>query len=170
MKKYSFLLCLSVIISAAFLSCGKKTGGAPSATSRDSYLSSNVWALKSATSIDSLSSGILHSYKGTPVDSLIFLWVINTTVDFYAINYNIAGVNTEANISYSMCDWFTTSHADTTIAYDTVFSALPWKPNYSDTLFISKVSPTTLVLNVRYTDSTGIGMETDTFYRIRGMR
>jgi hypothetical protein len=135
---------------------------------RPSYLIEYTWGLISAASINSRSSGVLHGYQGLPVDSLHFLWNTNPDVDIYAVCSFIQN-NGDSTISdiVSLTAAANVPHSDTaTISYDTLITATPWRPGYSDTLLISKVSPTLLVFQVGYSDSLGAGVEVDSFRRV----
>jgi hypothetical protein len=146
-------------------SCNHKIGDYMPVQARGSDLIEFTWGLTSATSILSQSTGALHNYKGLPGDSLHFLWSLNSNVNIYGIESFVTGTNPETDIHISAL--LTVSAYDTsTLAYDTVFCSSPWKTNYSDTLFISKTSPTILVFKVAYSDVGGTGIEVDSFRKI----
>lgn len=160
---------LIIIFVLLQISCIKTPPEAPGPpTGRVNNLIAYTWGLMSATSIDSLSSGALRNYNGNPSDSVHFLWT------FYS-NLNISGVcsfiqenkdSIIANIvSYKPASAFT-YYDSATIAYDTIITSSPWRPSYSDTLLISKVSRTRLVFQVGYSDSTGTGVEIDSFRNV----
>src|SRR5580698_6368955 len=135
---------------------------------RPSYLIEYTWGLISATSISSQSTGALHNYKGLSVDSLHFLWALNPNLNIYA---TCSFIQENGDSVVSKIDTLIAAggvpYSDTsTIAYDTLVTAISWRPNYSDTLFISKVSPTTLVFQVRYSDAGGSGVEIDSFRNV----
>ncbi len=137
----------------------------PLPTPRVFYLLDNKWRLSTATSIDSLSTGTLIKYTGTAADSIRFTGSsLNSIVDTI-INYiGDKNINAVSRIGYNI----TVSVADTTvIAADTFMLSKPWKNGYSDTLFITKTSPTQLVFKVRYSLPTGSGVEIDTFHTVR---
>jgi hypothetical protein len=151
-------------------SCNKQYGGPNDTpkTQRPQYLIEYTWSLISATSIASLSTGALHNYKGLPGDSLHFLWGLNPNID---ISATCSFIQENGDSVISNIDTLIAAggvpHSDTsTIAYDTLVTAIPWRPNYSDTLFISKVSPRTLVFQVRYSDAGGSGVEIDSFRNV----
>jgi hypothetical protein len=158
---------LGIIVSFNFLSCYKKINcDCPlPVDQRSAYLIEFTWGLISANSIDSLSSGILRRYKGVRSDSLHFLWSLNTSLNISAFCSFIQGNGDSiiANINSINSAVGVKINDTSTIAYDTVITASPWRPNYSDTLFISKVSPTALVFRVSYADANGKGVEIDSF-------
>jgi len=155
-------------------SCNKHEvcGCTPPSGHRPNELIAYTWRLVSATSINSLSYGTLHNYKGVSSDSLHFLWSLNPNFNIYAtcsfvqqngdsVVSSIVSLNPASGFSYS----------DTsTITYDTLITSTPWRPNYSDTLFITKVSPTLLVFKVGYTDAYGSGVEIDSFKNVGSYR
>ena len=146
------------------VSCNKETGNndAPP-TPRPTYLLAISWGLVSSTSIDSLSSGMLHNYLGNPEDSLNVNYDLNPNLKMAQLTSYIDGANYASDID-TLLPCSGVKYSDTaTIAFDTLVTATPWRPNYSDTLFISKLSPTTFVFRVRYADASGFGVETDSF-------
>jgi len=165
-------LCLAAsLLTANLLGCHKATVCGSCnlpPTQRPSYLIEYTWGLISATSINSHSTGVLHNYKGAPADSLHFLWNLSPNVSISAVCSFIEdnGDSVIANI-LSLTAAGGVLHSDTsTIAFDTIITAAPWRPSYSDTLFISKVSPSMLVFQVGYVDSTGTGVEIDSFRNV----
>jgi hypothetical protein len=157
----------SVLLATGLSSCSKaKTCGCKlPPTPNAIYLTEYTWGLISATSIHSLSSGTLHNYIGVPADSLHFIWGIGGNVNIDAVSSFIRG-NGDSTISniLSITPAGGVPESDTSaIAFDTVITATPWRANYSDTLFISKISPSMLVFQVGYSDSTGTGVEIDSF-------
>ncbi len=136
---------------------------------RRTFLIGNVWGAPTMNSISSLSTGTPVSYKGTAADSIIFNWTINPNVYIYGINSFIGGKNVQHNINrIGQCSFTTALGNDTTtIAFDTIMLGSPWKQGYSDTLFVTKTSPTQLVFTVRYSLPSGSGVEIDTFHTVR---
>lgn len=132
------------------------------------YLREYTWGLISATSIPSLSSGTLHNYKGVPADSLHFLWEpdANIFIDSICSFIQDGGDSTISSI-LSITPAGGVSESDTSaVAYDTIITATPWRVNYADTLFVSKISTTMLVFQVGYSDSTGTGVEIDSLRKV----
>jgi len=165
-KKNSPVKWLWVILLLVLLvSCEKTTGNhdAPP-TPRTTYLLAITWVLTSSNSIDSLSYGILHKYKGNSADSLNIGYNLNPNLKISELITDINGANYISNID-TLLPCGGVKYSDTaTIASDTLVTAAPWRPNYSDTLFITKLSPTAFIFRVRYADSGGIGVETDSFH------
>jgi hypothetical protein len=137
-------------------------------TQTATYLIEYTWGLTSATSIHSLSSGTLHDYRGMPRDSLHFLWGLDPNLSIDAVCSFILdnGDSTISNIVYIGAAAGVPNSDTSTFAFDTIVTATPWRPTYSDTLFITKISPTTLVFQVSYADSAGTGVEADSFRNV----
>jgi hypothetical protein len=168
-KLKNFIYILTIILFLPQISCIKTPPEAPGPPeSRAGDLIAYNWGLISATSINSLSSGAMRNYKGNPSDSLHFVWTLNGSLTLNAICSFIQGNGDSAItniISYAAESGV--NHADTgTIAYDTIITSTPWRPSYSDTLLISKTSSTMLVFQIGYSDSTGTGVEIDSFRNV----
>jgi hypothetical protein len=170
MNKLRICYCLVIIPSLGFLSCYKKIPcDCPlPVNSRGGDLIAFTWQLQFAMSIDSLSYGTLHRYNGRPSDSLHVLWTLNPNIDIYAVCSFIQnnGDSTIANIISISSAAGVPIYDTSTIAYDTIITTTPWRLNYSDTLLITKVSPTWLVFKVGYSDSAGSGVEIDSFRNV----
>jgi hypothetical protein len=169
-KKLQRFVFLFVFICISFqLSCNKRLPDAPLLPpGRSSDLIAYTWGLISAVSIDSLSTGTLHNYMGKSSDSLHFLWALGNDVAVYGVCSFIQenGDSAIANIASRSFDSEVTFYDTADIAYDTIITSTPWRTNYSDTLLISKVSQTSLVFHVGYSDSTGVGVEVDSFRNV----
>ena len=136
---------------------------------RTDNLIAYTWGLTSAKSINSLSSGILHNYKGQPADSLHIEWGLSPNLLLSATCSFIQKATGDSTVSpivfFDYASGFKISDTST-IAYDTIITSAPWRPTYSDTLFITKVSPTQLVFKVGYNDAGGRGYEIDSFRNV----
>lgn len=161
----SHIKCLWIIAYLiVIVSCNKETGNHDAPPSpRTTYLLAITWGLTSSISIDSLSSGILHNYRGNSADSLNVGYDLNPNLKISQLTSYINGANNSSNID-TILPCADVKYSDTaTIAFDTLVTATPWRTNYSDTLFITKLSPTAFVFRVRYADAGGSGVETDSF-------
>ena len=165
MKK---LFLLSIVFILIY-SCSKSVigdGVAPSP--RVTTMLGTPWSLKSAISIDSLSYGIKHSYKGLSTDTLMFVTGINPNYYVSGLYTNFSGIGNLVGLDATnihRCS--TVSSFDTTvIAYDTLICSGPFRQNYSDTLFVSKVSNSKFIFRVRYSFPNGYGVELDSLYSL----
>jgi hypothetical protein len=157
-----------IFIAASFLfifdSCDKAvTGNVFPPEPRTTYLLAITWGLITSSSIDSLSSGVLHNYRGQPGDSLNIGYSLYPGLKLSDINLSFDSVTYISAIdTITPCSGVL--HSDTSqIAYDTLVTATPLKPGYSDTLYIEKLSPSSFVYRVRYSDSLGTGVEINSF-------
>ena len=166
------LFGLIIVLAISFIACKKSTVNNDSNNSdappgaRINSLISVTWGIKSANSIDSLSIGTLNRYKGSPLDTLIFLWGLNPNKNIHGISSTIMSVNYQTGVSkISPCS-YVTNFDTTNIAYDTVICTGSYRPHYSDTLFISKISDNFLVFRIRYSFGNTSGVEMDSLYRV----
>jgi hypothetical protein len=168
-KLKSAIYILLIFLVLLQLSCNKTLPDAPLLPpGRSSNLIAYTWGLISALSIDSLSTGILHNYAGKSSDSVHFLWTLGGAVSVYAV-CSFIQENGDSSIANIVSRGFASGvpfYDSSEIAYDTIITSTPWRTNYSDTLFISKVSQTRLVFQVGYSDSTGTGVEVDSFRNV----
>ena len=164
---YLFKGCLVIIFFAINLSSCNKATSAPVPTFRSDNLLGITWGLTSINSIPTISSGVQHNYHGAQGDSLFFLWRLDPNVDLYGVNSFIGGINTIYTIG-KLAKCSSVPSSDTgIIAYDTLILNSRWKPNYSDTLFISKISSNAFIFQVRYFEENASGVEIDSFYNLR---
>ena len=165
---FRFIGCsLIIIFFATNLSSCYKVKPAPVPTFRSDNLLAITWGLKSINSINSVSFGLPHTYHGNPSDSLIFLWRLNPNVDLYGINSFIGQTNTMYTINkFAKCTSVPPSDTGN-IVYDTLILNTRWKTNYSDTLFITKISDNLFIFQVRYFEGNTSGVEIDSFYNLR---
>lgn len=159
-----------IFYATGLLSCGKHvSGGEPPPGSRVSILIGSTWQIRSAASIDSLSVGAARRYLGVVGDTLSFLWDVGNTINVYGINASYKNATSRTSVrSIALYDPYRIPTGDTSsIAYDTILCGTQFRPFYSDTLFVTKVSPTTFVFRVRFSDNNGKGVEIDTLSNVR---
>jgi hypothetical protein len=158
------IIFISFIFIFALNSCDKAvTGGDAPPEPRPTYLLATTWGLVSSTSIDSLSSGVLHKYRGQPLDSFGVGYDLYPGLRLSQIKSSVNGNTTFSAIDTILPCSGVPQYDTAQIAYDTLVTATPIQPGYSDTLFIEKLSPSLFVFRVRYTDSLGTGVEIDSF-------
>lgn len=165
-----YIICKNtrwVLFIILALACRKSIGSKAPSSTRLNQLMGCVWALQSASSIDSLSYGTKHILPGDSSQKFTLLFGLGPNIDISGIDHSIGGKEIQCGISkISPCA--SVPQSDTsTIAYDTIFCTSPFRSGYSDTLFITKVSTTKFVFQVRYMGSDGAGVETDSLYFLR---
>ena len=151
MKKITIL----VIIISCFVMC-KKNEVLPKVP-LDSILIDGPWQLISATQFSR--SGIISNRSiGLNADSVIFQFAANSNNNLVLTNIKSYIIGTNTNCTYNII-----GSAGTPNPYDTIVCNPAWKPQYSDTLFVSGFSDQLLVFKINNSN----GYEVDSLKKIR---
>lgn len=154
MNKLIRIIVTTLLITSVF-SCSKNSSP-PQAEMAISYITGGPWHLISATNTNA--TGSISRYNGLPIDSINFAWGqdIHNNVVFTTMNSSIGGSNPVCNYNIKAL-----------IPGLNILCSPAWKNGYSDTLLVdvNNVTARSMVFQVRYNNSNGGGIETDSLRR-----
>jgi hypothetical protein len=149
-----------IILFIIFVSSCHKINSPPPPVPLSTILADGPWQLISSTNYNSI--GIIDSiYKGTPADSLLFLWK-------YDSNYNV-----KPSYIYSFIRGNNASYGYKILVdkkpdpFTPVVCSTVWKVSYSDTLMVKFCTEYLLIFQVGYSNISGSGIEIDSLKKIR---
>ena len=154
------LITMFIIFTIVILGCTKSSKYPP--LRLDQSLRSNVWQLYSATK--HYNNGNISNYNGTLGDSILFQYSFDSNINIvYTDIISYVHNKTIKTNGYRFLDWSLSNPSP----YDTIVCSKSWQPYCSDTLFVSAFTDNSVVINVKFKDSIGSGLEIDSLKSIR---
>jgi len=151
---------LSILLFVVFIGCSKNP--ITPQGSLDESLRMNIWQLKSASK--HYNNGNNSRYLGNVGDSIWFQYAFDSNINIVYTNI-VCYVHDTTIVTngYRFLDW----SLNTPHPYDTIVCSQPWQPYCSDSLFVSAFTGNSVVINVKFRDNIGSGIEVDSLKSIR---